>query len=130
MARPKFEPTPEQREHVKNMATVALNHDHMAAKLKIAPKTLRKHFRQELDQGFATGNFQLSVALFKKAMSGDTKALIYMCKVRRVFEMMEAESAQPTVAPFIVNGQERPTAPTAPNPDRSKEQKISVERAA
>lgn len=45
------DPTPQLRETVERMAATTLPQDMIAAILGITPKTLRKHYREELDRG-------------------------------------------------------------------------------
>jgi hypothetical protein len=49
--RPSFEPSQSQRQMVQTMAGCGVPEADIAAVIGIAPKTLRKHFRQELDTG-------------------------------------------------------------------------------
>jgi len=52
MPRPKLNPTEEQRRMVKTMAAMGGKQEEIAMKIGIhSPKTLRKYFRNELDQG-------------------------------------------------------------------------------
>jgi hypothetical protein len=75
MPRPKLSPTDEQRRLVKKLAAVGTKHDEIAHMVNIrSPKTLRKHFRDELDRGAAEANANVAGALYKKAMAGDVNA--------------------------------------------------------
>jgi hypothetical protein len=75
MPRPKLNPTEEQRRLVKKLAAVGTKHEDIAHMVNIrSPKTLRKHFREELDRGAAEANASVAGALYKKAMDGDTNA--------------------------------------------------------
>src|SRR5262249_52278404 len=52
MPRPKLVPSDEQRRLVKSLAAVGVPHQENARQIGIcSPKTLRKHFREELDRG-------------------------------------------------------------------------------
>ncbi len=46
-----FEPTAEQRRTVRAMVGCGVQQDDIAPFLDVDPKTLRKHFRRELDRG-------------------------------------------------------------------------------
>jgi hypothetical protein len=46
-----IEPTEDQRRTVRAMSGFGIPHDDIATLLEIDPKTLRKHFRRELDRG-------------------------------------------------------------------------------
>jgi hypothetical protein len=67
MARPRFNPTPEQRKVVEAMAGFGIPEEHIArivGEHGIDPKTLRKHFRTELDTGATRANAAVAQALF------------------------------------------------------------------
>src|SRR4051794_6335810 len=49
--RPSFEPSQSQRQTVEAMAGCGVPKTDIAVVIGIAPKTLRKHFREELDTG-------------------------------------------------------------------------------
>jgi hypothetical protein len=54
----RFEPTPDQRRTVKTMAGFGIPHTDIAPFIGIDTKTLRKHFREELDRGDDGGECQ------------------------------------------------------------------------
>ena len=56
MARPKFEPTLEHRRSVEAMAAYGIDEVKIARIIGVDPKTLRKHFRYELDIGATKAN--------------------------------------------------------------------------
>jgi DNA-binding NarL/FixJ family response regulator len=56
MGRPAFEPTAKARKFVAAMAALGVRHEEIATLLEITPKTLRKHFRSELDRGAIEAN--------------------------------------------------------------------------
>lgn len=72
--RPSFKPTPEQRSSVQLMAGHGWEQDKIAKLLKIQAKTLRKHFREELDNGAVNVEAALVAAQFKRATSSDSPA--------------------------------------------------------
>jgi DNA-binding XRE family transcriptional regulator len=75
-------PTPEQRQLVQLHATVGTTQETIADILGIDSKTLRKHYREELDQSTAKANAQIGGVLFNKAKGGDTAAMIFWMKTR------------------------------------------------
>lgn len=78
MPRPSFEPTAEQQTKVQVLAAHGIRHDEIALELEIAPKTLRKHFRKELNRGAVRALREVRKTLFSKATSGrDTRATIH-----------------------------------------------------
>jgi hypothetical protein len=71
MSRPQFTPTKEQRDIVKSMAAVGIQHDKIALKLRLrSPKTLRKHFRDELNLGAIDAHYTVGKTAFEMAKSG------------------------------------------------------------
>ena len=83
MPRPKLNPTDEQRRLVKSMAAMGIPQDEIARKLDIrSPKTLREHFRDELDRGARMPTTTSRSALYKQAMNGNTSAAIFWLKTR------------------------------------------------
>ena len=77
MARPRFKPTPEQRKWVEAMSGYGVPETEIAGTLGengIDPKTLRKHFRQELDRGGTKANANVAQALYRSATSGEYPA--------------------------------------------------------
>ena len=83
MARPQFRPTERQRRQVKSMVALGLKQEEIATLLEITPKTLRKHFRSELDRGALEANAEVMRSLFKMATSGkNTAATIFWGKTR------------------------------------------------
>ena len=80
--KPSHEPTPAQRQLVQLHATIGTQQDTIASILGIDPKTLRKHYREELDHAMAQANATIGGALFNKAKAGDTTAMIFWMKTR------------------------------------------------
>jgi hypothetical protein len=80
----KFKPTDDERTLVSSMVAVGIPQDHIALVLRdgIAPKTLRLHFRRELDTAKIKANAKIGGTLYKKAMAGDTTAAIFWAKTQ------------------------------------------------
>ena len=78
----KFVPTDEQREKVKMLRCCGVAHAMISNVLGIPLRTLERHFREELDHGLADANSQIAGALYQKALSGDTTAMIFWLKTR------------------------------------------------
>lgn len=75
-------PTDAQRQLVKLHATIGTTHEVIADIVGIDAKTLRKHYREELDLASAQANATIGGALFNKAKTGDTAAMIFWMKTR------------------------------------------------
>jgi hypothetical protein len=82
MPRKPHEPTQESRQLVQLHTTVGTDQETIARVLGIDPKTLRKHYRDELDIARAKANATIGGALFNKAKSGDTAAMIFWMKTQ------------------------------------------------
>jgi hypothetical protein len=81
--RKSFEPTEQQRRMVESLAGFGMQQDSIARLVDIDPKTLRKHFRRELDCGADKANFQVLSTFHKMATSGKHPAMtIFWCKTR------------------------------------------------
>lgn len=83
MARPPHEPTEVSRELVKALSGFGIRSDAIAKKIGIAPKTLRKHYRCELDLGEVDAIHTVANALFKNAVTNENvSAQIFFLKAR------------------------------------------------
>lgn len=76
------EPTRATRELVQLHAMIGTRQETIAEIIGIDPKTLRKYYRDELDQSKAKANATIGGALFNKARSGDTTAMIFWMKTQ------------------------------------------------
>jgi hypothetical protein len=76
-------------------------------------KTLRKHFKEELESGAAQLQAKMSSVLHNAAMNGDVSAAKYLhAHTTRVLERSSVESTA-TLPPFIVAQAEEPPRPEA-----------------
>lgn len=80
--RPEFVPTDEQRTLVKVMVAGEIKQEDIAAVLRIAKGTLRKHFRKEIATAIAELNGKVVGSLYKQALAGDVKAAIWITQSR------------------------------------------------
>ena len=105
MPRPKLNPTDQQRTMVKTMMAMGAKQKDVAARIGVrSPKTLRKHFRKELDQGGSEADITVAQALFKRAKEGDVKAAIFWLKCRAGWrEQPSFDPSSGPPAPFIVS---------------------------
>lgn len=79
---PPHEPTDTGRKLVELHAMIGTPQSVIADILGIDDKTLRKHYRAELDHALAHANAQIGGALFNKARDGDIAAQIFWMKTR------------------------------------------------
>jgi hypothetical protein len=83
MAPPTYSPTEEQRRTVRAMSGFGIPQADIATLLDIDDKTLRKHFRRELDRGSIEATVKVAQTLFQMATSGqNTAAAIFWMKAR------------------------------------------------
>jgi hypothetical protein len=83
MAPPTYSPTEEQRRTVRAMSGFGIPQTDIATLLEIDDKTLRKHFRRELDRGSIEATVKVAQTLFQMATSGqNTAAAIFWMKAR------------------------------------------------
>lgn len=80
---PAHSPTEEQRKTVEAMCGYGIPEVDIARVLDIDPKTLRKHYRRELDTAFVHANARVAQSLFNQATTGNNvAAAIFWLKVR------------------------------------------------
>jgi hypothetical protein len=75
-------PTDESKRMVESTSGLGLPHEQIGILVGIDDKTLRKHYRHELDMGKAKANGQIAKTLFSKALGGDTTSLIWWTKTQ------------------------------------------------
>src|SRR5437868_1236361 len=101
MARPRFRPTDEQRRLVKSLSACGIRQEEIALVLGLrSPKSVRKHFRKELDLGAIEANAQVSQTLFKMARSGKhPAATIFWLKTRGGWREVQFVETRPAAIP-------------------------------
>ena len=78
-----YEPTDKDRMQVEAACGYGLTHERIAALIGIDPKTLRKHFRTELDVGAAKADAAVARSLFENATKfNNVTAQIWWTKSR------------------------------------------------
>ena len=79
--RPTFKPTGKLREQVITLSSNGLPHIQIAPLIGCSsPKTLRKHFREELNIGKIQANAKVAGALYQLALEGNVKAQSFWLK--------------------------------------------------
>jgi hypothetical protein len=82
MGRRAHKPDPALRRQVEAMAAYGIPEANIAAVVGIDPKTLRKHYRDELDLGETKANAQVAGYLFNAAKNGNVTAQTFWLKTR------------------------------------------------
>ena len=67
-------PSPEQRNQVEVLAGFGVPQHQIAVLLGCNPKTLRKHFEDELSLGDAKATAKIAQTLYNKAVAGNRRA--------------------------------------------------------
>jgi hypothetical protein len=82
MGRRAHKPDAAQRRQVEALAAYGIPEIDISRVVGIDPKTLRKHYRDELDMGETKANAQVAGFLFNSARSGNVTAQIFWLKTR------------------------------------------------
>ena len=96
MTRKAFLATDAMREQVRSLAAHGIRQEDIATMIRCDTKTLRKHFRNELDLGIAEANAKVTGFLFDAAEGGSVAAQIFWLKSRANWrEAKEPENPTP-----------------------------------
>lgn len=76
------EPTEKNKKMVEAMSSYGIPQEDIAKVLEMDEKTLRKHYRYELDTATAKANSQVAQRLYTKCLDGDTTSMIFWLKTR------------------------------------------------
>jgi hypothetical protein len=103
MARKAFTPSEEQRHLVKVLSSYGIRHQDIATEVELrSPKTLRKHFREELDRGRIEATIRVGKSLYEMATSGEhLSATIYWLSRQAGWRWNPAGETRP-VPDFVV----------------------------
>jgi hypothetical protein len=85
MGRPKHQPDAYHRRQVETLAGYGILETEIAGLIGIDPKTLRRHYRQELDHGHTKANAKVAENLYRKATGEGREAVtaaIFWLKAR------------------------------------------------
>lgn len=111
MPRRKLKVTDEDRRLVKQLAAVGVPQEVIARKIGVrSPKTLRKHFREELDFGAVEANANVVGAVYKSAMEGNVAAQKLWLFHRSWKERPSGPAAPAQPPAFIVACKDAPNA--------------------
>lgn len=112
MARKAFTPTEEQRHLVKVLSSYGIRQADIGTEVGLrSPKTLRKHFRQELDRGRIGANIRVGKTLYAMATSGEhASATIYWLSRQAGWRSKAAEQTRPAAIPDFVVARDKEAA--------------------
>jgi len=112
MSRPRFMPTGEQRRTVKSLSGYGIKQEEIAKMVGLrSSKSLRKHFRQELDRGTIEATAQVSQTLYKMATSGKhPAATIFWLKTRAGWREIQVVETRPAALPDFIVAQDKEAA--------------------
>lgn len=82
MSRRAHAPDPAVKRQVEAMAAYGIPETDISRVVGVDPKTLRKHYRDELDLGQTKANAQVAGFLFNSARNGNVTAQIFWLKTR------------------------------------------------
>lgn len=82
VGKPPHAPSKATRELVALHTTMGTTQETIARLIEIDEKTLRKHYRDELDLAKAKANATVGGRLYNKAIGGDTTAMIFWMKTQ------------------------------------------------
>lgn len=72
----------DRRAEVADLAGKGVPRGVIARMLGVSPRTLRRHFGRELEQGAARAHARIVETLYAKALEGHAPSLIFWCRVR------------------------------------------------
>jgi hypothetical protein len=81
--RPSWEPTPRERRMIERFVASGFTRPQIARLMDKSEDTLFRHCKAELMSGDLKANAMISGALYRKALKGDTTAIIWWEKTRR-----------------------------------------------
>jgi hypothetical protein len=104
MARPRFVASVEQRKMVRTMSAYGIRQEEIARCVGLrSAKTLRRHFREELDRAATEANAQVAQSLYQQATSGKKPAAtIFWLKTRAGWRESPAIQPRPVEIPPLV----------------------------
>ena len=99
-----FEPNDEQRRTVRAMSGYGVPQDDIATMLRVDPKTLRKHFQEELERGSIEATAKVGQSLFRMATEGGSvAAAIFWMKARAGWREKHEVTVRSEMTPLPVH---------------------------
>lgn len=95
-----FQPTEENRRTVRAMSGYGVPHADIATMLRVDPKTLRKHFQDELERGSIEATAKVGQSLYRMATEGNSvAAAIFWMKARAGWREKQEVQVTAAIAP-------------------------------
>jgi len=118
MARKAFAPSDEQRRLVTVISSYGIRQEDIATEVGLhSQKTLRKHFRKELDHGRIGANIRVAKTLYQMAASGRNLVATIFWLERAGWRSKPAVQPRPAVnSNFVVELSRTKGIPAAPSP--------------
>jgi hypothetical protein len=112
MARKAITPSEEQRHLVKVLSSYGIRQKDIATEVGLrSPKTLRKHFREELDRGRIGAEINVRKTLFELAESGRYPSVtIYWLKRQAGWQSKPLRETHPAAVPDFVVARDKEAA--------------------
>jgi hypothetical protein len=112
MARNAFTPSEEQRHLVKVLSSYGIKQEDIATEVGLkSPKTLRKHFHEDLDRGRIGARIRVHKALLKMAASGKKlAATVYWLNRQAGWRSKPVGETRPAAAPAFVVSRDKEAA--------------------
>ena len=104
MSRPAHEPTPMSRRNVEALAGYGVPEIDIAGVIGIDPKTLRKHYPQELRYGHVKANAKVAENLFRKATGDGREAVIAAIFWMKTRAKWKETTVHEVTEPIGING--------------------------
>jgi hypothetical protein len=104
MGRKAHIPDPAMRRQVETMAAYGIPETDISRVVNIDPKTLRKHYRDELDTGSIKANSRMAENLYRKAMGDGPQsvtATIFWLKTRAQWKETSVQEQHVTHSPVL-----------------------------
>lgn len=86
-------PTEELREYVRNLKRGGATNDQIASCLNMCDDTLRKYYKNELDNSVIDLTAEMTGILVQKAREGELSAAIFWLKTKGGYRSADAEAA-------------------------------------
>lgn len=100
------QPNDETRDSVKVLSSIGMKQDEIGKVLRMTAKTLRKHYRHELDTGRDAIIGELASMVVQKARQGDNASIFFFLKTQggwRETGVIDHTSSDKSMTPNVIN---------------------------